>query len=243
MRFWLALTGILLFAAGSAVGVAGARWIAPRQPAHELSQFLPFNDAYRENEDLLANLGLSDDQKKKLDELKDAYKKRIREVGEVIGAISKTLKKEINEILTLEQRERLEDLKEEREKKRIEDRVRWDLARLGKEKGIPEDQRVSIFPLLVEAELKKRAVRKTCATPEEERDARQKISEWRDKEIEKILPANHFDGYKDWKQREKRRWEGRGKDGRRDGPPGGPPPDPAVAPGGKDPAKLQPPLQ
>ena len=100
MRFWLALTGLLLFAAGSAVGIAGARWIAPSPPVHDLSQFLPFNDAFVEREDLLANLDLSDEQKKKLDELKGKHKKDIAHLREEFRKTSEALRTDFMAVLT-----------------------------------------------------------------------------------------------------------------------------------------------
>jgi Spy/CpxP family protein refolding chaperone len=240
MRFWLALTGLLLFAAGSAVGIAGARWIAPSPPAHDLSQFLPFNDAFGEREDLLEKVGLNDEQKRKLEELKDANKKDLAHLREEFRRISEALRKSIyEEVLTEdEQKIRFGELIAERERKRTEDRVRRDLARLGEDTGIPEDRRVLMFPVLYNAEMEKLGIFKTCS-PKVAGEKLDAIREQRDGEIEKILGSD-YSKYKDWKERRRKGGWGRGKDGRRDGPPGGPPPGPPPGAERKDPAKLQP---
>ena len=237
MRFWLVLTGLLLFAAGGAVGIAGARQMAPSPPAHDLSQFLPFNDGFGEREDLLEKIGLSEDQKTKLDELKDKHKKELASLREEFRKTSEALRQGFMAVLTEPQRLELEELKAERDRKRTEDRVRRDLARMGEDTGIPDDRRTLMFPILFRAELEKWNVIKTCS-PKDVEPKMDEIRERREGEIEKVLGAD-YPTYKDWKEREKRRrgW-GRGKDGRRDGPPGGPPTGPALD--AKDAGKLAP---
>ena len=239
MRFWLALTGLLLFAAGGAVGIAGARWTAPSPPAHDLSQFLPFNDAFVEREDLLANLGLSDEQKKKLDELKGKHRKDIAHLREEFRKTSEALRADFMAVLTAPQRLELEELKAERERKRTEDRVRRDLARLGEDTGIADDRRTLMFPILLRAELEKWEVFKTCSQKEDVERKVEEIRKRRDGEIEKILGGD-YPKYKDWKERRRKGGWGRGKDGRRDGPPGGPPPGPPPGAESKDSPKPQP---
>jgi Spy/CpxP family protein refolding chaperone len=238
MRFWLALTGLLLFAAGAAVGVAGARWTAPGPPAHDLSQFLPFNDGFGEREDLLANLGLSDEQKRKLDELKEKNKQELADLRDRFRKTSEALRKGIYDVLTKEQVRELEELKAERERKRTEDRVRRDLARMGEDTGIPDDRRALMFPIIFRAELEKLDLFNTCS-PKDVPQRLDEIRELRDKEIQNVLGAD-YPKYKDWKEKQRRRGWGRGKENRRDGPPGAPPPGSVPVPDGKDPGKLQP---
>jgi Spy/CpxP family protein refolding chaperone len=235
MRFWLALTGFLLFAAGSAVGVAGARWAVPRHPTHDLSQFLPFNDGFGEREDLLEKLGLSDAQRRKLEELREENKQLISGLREDFIRTSKALQDGIEALLTPEQKEEFENLKVERHRKWTEDRTRRYLARLGENTGMPEDLRAQIFPLIFQAELDKDAVRRACKG-EDSRPKTKKISEERDQKIKQILPASYYEKYLEYKQLERRgKGWGRGKDGGR--PDGPPPTGPHPGREGKDPAK------
>jgi len=127
-RFWLILSFLLVFVAGGLVGFLTERFFIHRSfpPRREAPQFPSF-------EKWAQDLNLSPEQQKAIKEVFRRSDEKMRELRNrfhrELGEVREEIKKEIDAVLTAEQREKLQAMiqehRQKREKERAPDRERY----------------------------------------------------------------------------------------------------------------------
>jgi Spy/CpxP family protein refolding chaperone len=121
-RFWLILSFLLVFIAGGFLGFIGERFFVHRgfQSRREAPQFPSFEKWAQE-------LNLSPEQQKAIKEIFRRGDEKMRELRNrfhsELGEIREEIKKEIDAVLTREQREKLQAMIQEHRQKREKDRA------------------------------------------------------------------------------------------------------------------------
>ena len=120
-KWWIALALILVFAAGVTLGVFGGRWLLARRPPDRRSD-APSQERWARE------LGLTADQQakirdifKKHDPEKDERLKELRtDVNKHLGEMRDVLRKDIDGVLTPEQRQKMAAMIQKMEQRRKE---------------------------------------------------------------------------------------------------------------------------
>lgn len=116
-KWWIALALILVFAAGFTLGVFGGRWLLAR-----LSPGPPSQERWAKE------LGLTADQQAKIREIFKQNEDRIKELRndyyKHIGEMRDAIRKDIDAVLTPEQRQKLEAMIQKMEQRRKENSPR-----------------------------------------------------------------------------------------------------------------------
>jgi Spy/CpxP family protein refolding chaperone len=120
-KWWIALALVLVFAAGVTLGVFGGRWLLARRPPDHRSD-APSQERWAKE------LGLTADQQAKIrdifkqndDRIKDLRNDYYKHIGEMRDAI----RKDIDDLLTPEQRQKMEAMIQKMEQRRKENSPR-----------------------------------------------------------------------------------------------------------------------
>ena len=120
-KWWIALALVLVFAAGVTLGVFGGRWLLARRPPDHRSD-APSQERWAKE------LGLTADQQAKIrdifkqndDRIKDLRSDYYKHIGEMRDAI----RKDIDDVLTPEQRQKMEAMIQKMEQRRKENSPR-----------------------------------------------------------------------------------------------------------------------
>lgn len=127
-RFWLILSFLLVFIVGGLIGFLSERFVVhrPFQPRREAPPFPSF-------EKWAQDLNLSEEQQKAIKEIFRRSDEKMRELRvrfhNDLNAIREEIKKEIDNVLTKEQRDKLQAMiqehRQKREKERAPERERY----------------------------------------------------------------------------------------------------------------------
>ena len=120
-KLWIALALVLVFAAGVVVGAFGGRWLLAKRP----SDRRPDNaERYPSQERWAKELGLTAEQQAKIREIFKQNEDRIKELRsdyyKHIGEMRDALRKDIDAVLTPEQRQKMTAMIQKMEQRRRE---------------------------------------------------------------------------------------------------------------------------
>ena len=108
-RFWIVVSLVLVFAAGIVGGIFGHRWFLVKKPEARRGDVVA---SYPSHERLIKDLGLTVDQQEKIREIFKKNDERIKELRtdfyKHLGEIRDELRKEIDAVLTPEQKQKME---------------------------------------------------------------------------------------------------------------------------------------
>jgi hypothetical protein len=213
MRFWLALTGALIFAAGAAVGFSASRGLCPAvAPSEALPMSEAFLDAPALSKDVYEGLGLTDDQRQRLDGLLATHYREVSRIRASTTDVFNGLDKGVDALLTSEQRERLQLIREKYTQREIQLKVRHEILGYS-DLNLSPEQADKVYPILFDAELARRETFRSCKAKEKQgeevtrdhvRGLMGEISARRDARLQEVFSPEQWELYRERKDRERK---------------------------------------
>jgi Spy/CpxP family protein refolding chaperone len=214
MRFWLALTGALIFAAGAAVGFSASRGL---HPASTTSEALPMPEAsldapFLQSQDVYKDIGLTDDQRQRLDGLLAAHYREVSRIRSSMAEVFNDLDKGVDSLLSPEQREGLQQIRKKYTERDIQLRVRHEILGYS-DLNLSPEQADKVYPVLFDAELARREAWRSCRAKEKQgegvsrdqvRGLMGEISARRDARLQEVFSPEQWELYRERKDRERK---------------------------------------
>ncbi len=229
MRFWLAASLLLVFAAGAALAAFAMR-LAGKPPR---ASGVAVGELYSElptylvtTEEVWSELGLGKEQRDAIDDIIARHYQRVRQVRAELQGLANDLEPAILRLLTPEQQQRFQEIQERYRDRQIQRAVSHPLMNLCLELELTPEQIPWAYQILYDAELERRDAFRSLAGAERRELWRKsaEIDEHRDARLREILTLEQnvaFAEIRDRENRERRsrleRWERmrRGKEGAR----------------------------
>ena len=217
MKRWLALTFLLVFGAGVALGVFGVEYFSASPAgsgqgsavsgtsrswwgvAPEIPMYLVTN------EEVYKELGLSPIQREEIAQLLATYHERVRQARGTLAAVSKQLRQDVDGLLAREQRERLAAIQERYSEREFQQRAERELAYLRSEIALEATQEARVFQILFDSARERRQLFRHKSRPERSllRQQASKICARRDSRLKDVLNDQQFAAYEAYKKRER----------------------------------------
>lgn len=214
MRFWLAASFLLVFAAGAAIA-ALAFQVARRSPGSstgalsELYSELPSHLVT--SDEIWTELGLEKDQRDAVERVVARHYERVRQVRAELQALADDLGPAISAALTPEQRRRFEEIQERYRDRQIQRAVSHPLMNLSLELELMPEQIPWAYQILYDAEAERREAWRGTSKGDR-RELGQKfaeIEERRDARLREVLTLEQNAAYAEIREREIREKRGR----------------------------------
>ena len=200
MRIWILIFSAALFAAGTCLGVALQPKLAPPAPVVKMDPPTPpppSGDRYRHEFSVhrfASALGLTSEQDQKLDEILGDTHEEMQALGRAMRSAQERSRERIVEILTPEQKQKLDDLMSAERKKRSEDELDRTAASYKKILGLTDEQALQFRIVLAEGRKQRRDGYKPGV---DWRQARKESRDKQNKEVEKVLSPAQYKQYID----------------------------------------------
>jgi len=211
IKFWLAFSWVIVFAAGGAVGFLAFRSMAPMQEGRPA--WFPPPGFFREPlkiEKLYGELGLNEQQQKTIDFLLRSNAKQVSELHSAMSNLAKQLRDGIEAVLTTAQSAILADLQEKAWEREDQERVTRELQSLRTELALTPDLERRMEAILLDIAREKRKVlpsldQKGFGEKMEEISARRLAL------LAEVLSPSQLSIYKEIKEHERDRFHRRGE--------------------------------
>ena len=199
MKIWILIFSAALFAGGTCLGVALQPRLAPPAPPVKIEPPTPAPSSDRHRNDISVHkfasaLGLTGEQDQKLDEILGDTHEEMQALGRAMRAAQDRSRERIVEILTPEQKQKLDELMSAERKKRSEDELDRTAATYKKILGLTDEQTVSFRIVLAEGRKQRREGYKPGG---DWRQARKESRDKQNKEVEKVLSPEQYKRYVD----------------------------------------------
>ena len=208
MRLWLLISSLCVFLAGGAAGFLGARMCGSKGGERPRGFFGPGFDPELSpftSEQVYKDIGLDDAQRQKIDGLFADHQKRVSEMRKAMGDLSRELREGIYAVLSPEQKDRFEKVREEYATREMESQASQEVLALKRDIPLTDVEEAQVRPLLLAANKERRAL---MASPPSDRakwmEQWQEIRTRRDEAIRKVLSAEKFQKYKEIKEKSRR---------------------------------------
>jgi hypothetical protein len=153
IKLWLALSGLVIFAAGGAVGFLAFRSLAPRHEGRDFGwirqPLFPW-DVPLKTEEIYAELKLDELQRKMIDFLLSSYVKRVSVQRSALSDLANELREALDAVLTPEQKIILASLQEKSREGEIQERVRRELQTLRPQLELTAEVEKAVEPILLD---------------------------------------------------------------------------------------------
>ena len=198
MKIWILIFSAALFAGGTCLGVALQPKIAPPPPAAvKPAPEIPWSTSHRGSEfsvtRFAAELQLTEDQDQKLDAILSDSQEEMQALGRAMRAAQEKSRERIVEILTPEQKSRLDGLMAAERKKRGEAEIARTAAAWQKILALNDEQAVTFRSVLAEARSHRHDVKPGADWRQQRKESRER----QNREVEKVLTPAQFKSYLD----------------------------------------------
>jgi Spy/CpxP family protein refolding chaperone len=201
MRIWILIFSAALFAGGTCLGVALQPKLAPPAPVVKIDPPTPAppsgSDRHRSEFSVhrfASALGLGSEQDQKLDEILGDTHEEMQALGRAMRSAQDRSRERIVEILTPEQKQKLDELMSAERKKRSEEELDRTAASYKKILGLTDEQALQFRLVLAEGRKQRRDSYKPGG---DWRTARKESRDKQNKEVEKVLSPEQFKRYID----------------------------------------------
>jgi len=240
MRFWLALSGLLVFAAGGALGFLVYRSMV----AGTEQGGMPIQAMYVEglpylvtSEEVYRDLELDGHQREQIERLLADHYRRVRAARAALLDLTVDLRSGVDRVLQPDQRKTFEEIQKRYGEREIQEHVAHELMNLRAELGLAPEQEPSVYQILYDSARDGREVMRALPRGEDRRTVHKKwaeIVDRRDGRIMEVLTGEQSVRYAELRERERRlRFERDERHERKNEKPGGdekPSPKPAATP-------------
>jgi len=199
MKIWILIFSAALFAGGTCLGVALQPKLAPPPPPVKMEPPTPAPSSDRHRSEFSVHrfasaLDLTGEQDQKLDEILGDTHVEMAALGRAMRAAQDRSRERIVEILSPEQKQKLDELMSAERKKRSEDELDRTAATYKKILGLTDEQTVSFRIVLAEGRKQRREGYKPGG---DWRQARKESRDKQNKEVEKVLSPEQYKRYVD----------------------------------------------
>lgn len=214
MRFWLAASFLLVFAAGAAIAALAFQVVRrpPRSSTAALSELYSELPSHLvTSEEIWSELGLEKAQRDAVERVIARHYEGVRQVRAELQALADDLGPAIAAVLTPEQRRRFEEIQERYRDRQIQRAVAHPLMNLSLELELMPEQIPWAYQILYDAEVERREAWR-AASKGERKELWQKfaeIEERRDARLREVLTLEQNVAYAEIREREVREKRGR----------------------------------
>ena len=197
MKIWILIFSAALFAGGTCLGVALQPKLAPPPTPVKIEPPTPAPSSDRHRSDFSVHrftsaLDLSGEQDQKLDEILGDTHEEMQALGRAMRSAQERSRERIVEILSPEQKKKLDELMAAERKKRSEDELDRTVATYKKILALSDEQAVKFHAVLTEGRKQRREGYKPGG---DWRQARKESRDRQNKEVEKVLSPDQFKQY------------------------------------------------
>jgi Spy/CpxP family protein refolding chaperone len=196
MRIWILIFSAALFAGGTCLGVALQPKLAPPPSPVKIEPPTPAPSSDRHRSEFSVHrfasaLDLTGEQDQRLDEILGDTHEEMQALGRAMRSAQERSRERIVEILTPEQKKKLDELMAAERKKRSEDELDRTVASYKKILALSDEQAAKFHGVLSEG----RKQRREYKPGGDWRQARKETRDKQNKEVEKVLSPEQYKQY------------------------------------------------
>jgi len=197
MRIWILIFSAALFAGGTCLGVALQPKLAPPPPPVKMEPPTPAPSSDRHRSEFSVHrfasaLDLTGEQDQKLDEILGDTHEEMQALGRAMRSAQERSRERIVEILSPEQKKKLDELMAAERKKRSEEELDRTVASYKKILALSEEQATKFHGVLSEGRKQRREGYKPGS---DWRQTRKESRDKQNKEVEKVLSPEQYKQY------------------------------------------------
>jgi Spy/CpxP family protein refolding chaperone len=202
MKFWIMIFSAALFAGGTCLGVALQPRLAPGKETVAPAALSAESGSWRHRgysvSQFVSELGLSEDQDRRLDSILEETQRDTEAFHRAMRSSQERSRDRIREILTEEQRKKLDDLMEAERRKRTREEARKSAAKYARLLSLTDEQARAFEQAAFEARLKRSGCYRSARGDYEKiRSQLRGVREEQNETVRKFLTPEQYQKYQE----------------------------------------------